>query len=284
MKTDREKAIDCMDIYLKSLESSTNPKDKKKISLISYWMKDYCNYLRKESEFNPKSLKRYERGDIIKVNLGYNIGSEEGGLHYAIVLDKNNAFNSSVITIIPLTSIKNNPNEAHENDIVLGNEIYIKLQGKSKQMMQKAESEHQQIKSNLNIIAKRIDISKEIKEMLSSNNIEDAEKSIQTLVPGFKGDVKKKIDEITEEHVIALNSASSRLEESIRQIEVIKKIDREINRMKKGSIALMEQITTISKLRIYDPKNSYSVLNGIKLSSDSLDKIDEGIRKLYISK
>ena len=52
------------------------------------------------------SLRRYKRGEIVKVHLGFNVGSEEGGLHYAVVLDKNNAKSSPVITIIPLTSVK----------------------------------------------------------------------------------------------------------------------------------------------------------------------------------
>ncbi len=34
------------------------------------------------------SLRRYKRGEIVKVHLGFNVGSEEGGLHYAVVLDK----------------------------------------------------------------------------------------------------------------------------------------------------------------------------------------------------
>ena len=51
--------------------------------------------------------------------------------------------------------------------------------------------------------------------------------------------------------------------------------------MKKGSIALIGQITTISKMRIHNPKNSNDVLSGIKLSNEKLDMIDNEIRKLY---
>ena len=51
--------------------------------------------------------------------------------------------------------------------------------------------------------------------------------------------------------------------------------------MKNGSIALVNQITTISKLRIYDPKNSHDPLAGIKLSNEKLDKIDNEIIRRY---
>ena len=42
----------------------------------------------------------------------------------------------------------------------------------------------------------------------------------------------------------------------------------EIKNMKKGSIALVNQITTISKIRIYDPKRNDDVLSKIRLSNE----------------
>lgn len=71
----------------------------KKSALITYWINDFSNYLNWESSFDPKRLKRYERGDVIKVNFGFNIGSEQGGMHYAIVIDAKNAINNGTITI-----------------------------------------------------------------------------------------------------------------------------------------------------------------------------------------
>ena len=49
----------------------------------------------------------------------------------------------------------------------------------------------------------------------------------------------------------------------------------------KGSIALVNQITTISKMRIYDPKTDYDVLSNIKLSNEKLDLLDAEIIKRY---
>ena len=54
--------------------------------------------------------------------------------------------------------------------------------------------------------------------------------------------------------------------------------------MKSGSIVLLGQITTISKIRIYDPKRSDDVLADIRLSSPTLDKIDAKIIELYTKK
>lgn len=51
--------------------------------------------------------------------------------------------------------------------------------------------------------------------------------------------------------------------------------------MKCGSIALVNQITTISKIRIYDPKTDHDILSGIRLSNEKLDLIDDEIQKNY---
>ena len=51
--------------------------------------------------------------------------------------------------------------------------------------------------------------------------------------------------------------------------------------MKHGSIALVSQITTVSKIRIYDPQTDHDILSGIKLSNEKLDLIDYEIRKSF---
>lgn len=51
--------------------------------------------------------------------------------------------------------------------------------------------------------------------------------------------------------------------------------------MKKGSIALLNQITTISKQRIYYPKKSKDLLAGVHLSNSSLDLLDQKMIQLF---
>ena len=65
------------------------------------------------------------------------------------------------------------------------------------------------------------------------------------------------------------------------ELDLFEKMKAEISKMKRGSIALVNQITTISKIRIYDPKTNKDVLSGIRLSDESLDKIDQEIIKRY---
>ena len=59
---------------------------------------------------------------------------------------------------------------------------------------------------------------------------------------------------------------------------------KEVSKMRKGSIALVAQITTISKIRIYDPKTNYDILSNVKLSNEKLDLIDQEILQNFTGK
>ena len=102
----KKDALNKMEKYLDSLIDDSDPKANGKADKLSYWLEDWTKFLDFESSFSPSSLRRYKRGEIIKAHLGYNVGSEEGGLHYCVVVEKNNSKNSPVLTVVPLTSLK----------------------------------------------------------------------------------------------------------------------------------------------------------------------------------
>ena len=56
----------------------------------------------------------------------------------------------------------------------------------------------------------------------------------------------------------------------------------EIENMKTGSIAKIEQITAISKMRIYTPKKAADFLSGIRLSANTMSRINKKIKEFYI--
>lgn len=58
----------------------------------------------------------------------------------------------------------------------------------------------------------------------------------------------------------------------------------EINKMKTGSIAHVNQICAVSKIRIKDPKSQHDVLNGIRISDALMDEIDREIIKIFTKK
>ena len=274
----KNKAVTYLDSYLQKIIDSGNENDFKKVKLMSYWMKEYCDYLEGEKTFKPEELKRYERGDIVKVNLGYNVGSEEGGLHYAVVWDMKNSIHSKVITVIPLSSIKRDNYKPRKQEVLVGDDLYVRLCNKCQAVTSKCKDMlENDIKKHDNIIHTVLglrlewdELSKDYKEIRNKN------KNLKLIEVQFK--LLEKIEEQVEE----LNSLERNMALNEKDYELLRKTNREIERMKKGGIALVGQIATISKMRIYDPKNSYNVLSGIKLSPNTLDEINKKFKELYV--
>ena len=79
-----------------------------------------------------------------------------------------------------------------------------------------------------------------------------------------------------------LDDLTIKIDKNKEKIVNLRKIEKEISQMKEGSIALVNQITTVSKIRIYDPKNTNGVLSGITLSQEQMEQINEKIKDLYI--
>lgn len=227
-----------------------------KCSKLSYWIKDYINYQRNEEDFNSKKLIRYERGNILKVHLGFKIGAEEGGLHYCVVLDNANAVNSDVITVIPLKSRKKVDEKVHNNNVDLGNDLYVKLKAKINGLSQ----------SNRTML---LEVEK---KLISFNTVLSSAEGNNSVLEQI--DTLKAMQSETKE---ILNICKFRQ-------QILKKSIREISKMKNGSIALVNQITTISKQRIYDPKNNNGIFYDIKLDPNNLDKINEKLTSLFIKK
>lgn len=209
----------------------STPEKIDKADKFAYWLEDYYRMLDFEPSFDPFLLKSYSRGDVIKVNLGYNIGNEEGGLHYCIVLDKFNSKKSGIITVIPLTSDKGK--KLHFSEVNLGNEIYVNFNTKLENMRKTLTEKIIYITNQKN-----------------SNNT-------------------------TPELLLEITKATDLLQTSY-------KLSEELEKMKKGSIAMVSQITTISKLRIYDPQKTGDILSGIHISDRSLDLINKKMKQLFI--
>lgn len=222
----------------------------KKAALISKWIEQYANYISFESKFDPTRNISYKRGDIVFVNFGFGIGSEFGGNHYAVVLDKDNHRNSSSITVVPLSSLKENK-EVYERDVFLGNELYEKM--------------HLKLQSNINSLREHSASNKTLLDLI--------QEKMQSLPPSDSA-----IDEITQLQDV-LEEKQRKLWEAINDSERIKN---ELLNLKKGSIAKLEQIRTISKIRIYNPRSKRDPLYNIRFSEESMQKINQKLKELYL--
>ncbi|HAV90650.1 MAG TPA: growth inhibitor PemK [Eubacterium sp.] len=250
----KDKTLEILNEYLIELAKD----QPKKVDLISYWLHTYSNYLRYEEFFDPKRNKRYERGDIVKVQFGFNVGSEYGGLHYAVVIDKNNNLSSPVVTVVPLSSTDDKIISKHNVD--LGNELVQKVKSKLLGMQQEVLEKE---KDNERFL-------EELHNLIDESEIDEGKKEIHVSDEKYY-DIKCIIEKCYE-----------KLDQINEQKRDIRKMLKELSKMKNGSMALVNQMTCISKIRIEDPKNMYGVLHGIKLSPEGLDRINEKIKELYI--
>lgn len=230
VQKNKEDAISKLNNYLEKLIDTNCNEHIKKADLISYWLKDYTRYLKGENTFIPSRQENYKRGDIIKVNLGFNIGNEEGGLHYAIVVN-NPTKSSGIITIVPLTSKKESA-KYHSSTVTLGYTIMEK-------------------------IIKKLD---EAKRQLMKMH-----------------DELKRIEDI--------NIKETQRKTILKTISELNKYVKEAKKLKSAeSIALVGNITTISKQRVYTPTITNKFLKGVAISKEQLDLIDNKIIELYTKK
>lgn len=218
----------------------------KKAQLIAKWLKDFSHYIRFEDSFDPTKNIAYKRGDIVKVNFGFNVGNELGGVHYAVVLDKNNLHRSGTIVVAPMSSAKEGE-PVYQRDLFIGTEFYAALNQKCNKMLVEERSEIDNITSLLDIL---------VKVQASDRN-----------TPEFNEPFEK---------------AKKRLNDLERKSDLLHQCLREISMMKSGSVVKIEQIRSVSKMRIWDPKNTYSILSGIHLSEVTMNKINDKLKELFV--
>ena len=226
---ERVQAIEHKDKSLKRLDMSFQKhielEEFKKSNLLSYWITDFSNYHDMERTFDTTELKSFKRGDIIKVNLGFNLGHELGGLHYCIVLTKYDNPRSDTLNVIPLSSKKESKSYNKYNCVDLGDEIYNLINNKFEKSLK-------QIKNEVTFL----------------NSLDD--------IPS-----REKINELS------------------NTLNYLEEVKLELSKMKHGSIALISQITTISKIRIFNTKNN--ILLGIHATNKTLDLLDSKIMELF---
>lgn len=95
--------------------------DEKRGKLYLDWLENQNKYLIWEEKFNPMLLRKFNRAEIVFANFGFNVGAEYGGMHYAVIVEKNKKSNP-LVNVVPLTSLKDGQaiDDLHSGEVYLG--------------------------------------------------------------------------------------------------------------------------------------------------------------------
>lgn len=257
----------------------------KQAVLLSYWYETYEKLLRKEENFKQqKKYFKYKRGQILFVNFGYRIGHELGGNHYCVVVSNNDSTHSGNVTVVPLRSFKGKINERFQVNLEDSLQMSIAYNLKKTISSLKESSETNTTIANT------------LKYVFNAESADLILDSFDNLLEEFSDDYKI-VNLINDARFYLLNNNTDELNNSIDDIKAfikkrLERIEKEIPLMQnklskalelnKGSIADINQITTISKLRILNPRRKEDTLSNVILDPKYMDEINNKIKELFV--
>lgn len=271
--------------HLQRMDDEGNKRSDK----IAQWIQNWVKYLKIEQVFNPRSIRALKRGSIVYADFGFNVDREYGGLHYAIVLNKTDARSNHLLHVLPLTSVKESTDLSNLKyfQFPIGDEVFrllineanrkiIELTKLYDRFSEKDDELHKRsvmVESLINDNKKAFDILKKIPDSDRDDSFFEQLQTINKNIDFASAEADKIKQEEIENGIL--------LAELKEKMKYANKFIQKTQNMNKDSIVLLNQVTTISKMRLYDPKNSNSILNGIVLSDDTMNKIDEALKNIF---
>lgn len=274
--------------YLHHLQRM-NDEENKRSEKIAQWVENWTKYLKIEQTFNPKSIQALKRGSVVYADFGFNVGREYGGLHYAIVLNKIDARSNHLLHVLPLTSVKETTDISNLKyfQLPIGDEVFQLLINKANrkiieltELYDRFSKKDDELHKRAEMVESLIEDNKKAFETLkNSPDFDRNDSSIEQILTinkniDFASEQADKIRQEAKENAILLAELKDKL-------EYANKFILKTQNMNKDSIVLLNQVTTISKMRLRDPKNNNSILNGIVLSDNTMDKIDEALKNIF---
>lgn len=274
--------------YLHHLQRM-NDEESKRSDKIAQWIENWVKYLKLEKVFNSRSIPALKRGSIVYADFGFNVGREYGGLHYAIVLNRTDARSNHLLHVLPLTSVKETTDMSNLKyfQFPIGDEVFQLLKNEATQkiieltkLYKRFSNKDAELRERAVIVESLIDDNIKAFEVIKNLPASDRDDSFLEQIRTINKNIdftNAEADKIKQE----LKDNTALLSELDEKIEYANKFILKIKNMNKDSIVLLNQVTTISKMRLYDPKNNKSILNGIVLSNNTMNKIDEALKNIF---
>ncbi|MBF9687029.1 MULTISPECIES: type II toxin-antitoxin system PemK/MazF family toxin [Streptococcus] len=230
-------------------------KNNNKFRFLPNWLEKESNLFLSETQNTSKSYNVLKRGSLIFVDFGINIGSELSNRHWAIVLNKNDSPKSRNLTVLPISS-------KEKKFSVMIDEV---IQQKSKRFL-------------LPILDK-----------IGFDYFSIIHYALTEITPFDLGSAEEIYQEFLIQYGDAYNSESAKeIYDNGAGMEKVENTNRKLKdlvnhyqRFNKISYAKCDQIKTISKDRIIYI-NELDPCGKIKVSDETLDRIDEKLKELYL--
>lgn len=230
-------------------------KNNNKFRFLPNWLEKESNLFLSETQNTSKSYNVLKRGSLIFVDFGINIGSELSNRHWAVVLNKNDSPKSRNLTVLPISS-------KEKKFSVMIDEV---IQQKSKRFL-------------LPILDK-----------IGFDYFSIIHYALTEITPFDLGSAKEIYQEFLIQYGDAYNSESAKeIYDNGAGMEKVENTNRKLKdlvnhyqRFNKISYAKCDQIKTISKDRIIYI-NELDPCGKIKVSDETLDRIDEKLKELYL--
>lgn len=295
---DKNEHIDSAARKFKQVSKPNKYHYQQKFKSLPYWLEESSHYFKLEA--NKELIDHYyyyPRGSVISVNFGVNEGSEFSNLHFAVVLNKRDSPQNRTLTVIPLTS------KPKAGRFSLGKEIFnqtsnilsstltelqshldtqVERNNKLEEKVKELEQKRQSIQKAYKETNKKIN--NLMSEPFSMTNMDDKKTQFSKLY-------KEMTDQITNleqlnQKINSLTKESHDIREETRhcgeETDKLGKVVSIYKKYNKNTFARIEDITTISKLRIRQI-NEFDPSGHIQLSSEQMRAISNEIMKLYIS-
>lgn len=232
---------------------------------IEKWLKIYFSSAINENSNNryEKMLPNISRGQILAVNFGYGIQSEFRNFHYCAALH-DSPRKTSKITVIPITS------KEHPHQIDIGYEMADSLEtiirDKERSAFWKPYRE----------------LEEQYKGITDIKFGTPAIGSYSTVYPNCTAHIKNLQIEfkLLSERLNTLD-AEATLNKLLLNLKEFDDFLNSSPKLLKHSYLRVDDITTISKARIVSPKNLKHPLYKLKLSNETLNKIDSEIIRRF---
>lgn len=230
-------------------------KNNNKFRFLPNWLEKESNLFLSETQNTSKSYNVLKRGSLIFVDFGINIGSELSNRHWAVVLNKNDSPKSRNLTVLPISS-------KEKKFSVMIDEV---IQQKSKRFL-------------LPILDK-----------IGFDYFSIIHYALTEMTPFDLGSAEEIYQEFLIQYGDAYNSESAKeIYDNGAGMEKVENTNRKLKdlvnhyqRFNKISYAKCDQIKTISKDRIIYI-NELDPCGKIKVSDETLDRIDEKLKELYL--